>query len=307
MSAQRADEHRVGVLVPEHYKFLDVLDLYAGEAKDDVVSLVTRAQVPGEWVSFADRQRVKAARFRRRAVGDRPSLSQCSICGAHIRYAVVWSWRPDGAGEVGIITTGVDCAASMGSAQLSEVSAVAGALREFVAGMRRKARAAEEAVPAEAATRWAKIDQTRRDWLASDVEHRRVSGFLYKTVQDHVAKGCVGPSKCFYCSLGEDLVTRGTLSERQVAAVMRQVNGPIPAPYLFIPSGVSTVTGKIVSLKSGKMLVQCNGFRVWTLPPVELRSAPTGSEVRFTVDLEPSAKDDRFLIGRDAQEGVVLG
>jgi hypothetical protein len=135
MATQRVDEHRVGVLVPEHYVFLDVLDLYAGGGKDDVAALVTRASVPRAWVSFADRQKAKAAQYARRVVGDRPSLSQCSICGAHIRYAVVWSWRPDGAGEVGIITTGVDCAASMGAAKLSEVAARAGALREFVAGL----------------------------------------------------------------------------------------------------------------------------------------------------------------------------
>jgi hypothetical protein len=307
MATQRVDEHRVGVLVPEHYVFLDVLDLYAGGGKDDVAALVTRASVPRAWVSFADRQKAKAAQYARRVVGDRPSLSQCSICGAHIRYAVVWSWRPDGAGEVGIITTGVDCAASMGAAKLSEVAARAGALREFVAGMRKKARAAEEAVPAEAAERWTKIDQTRREWLAASPQNRRVSGFLYRTVQEHVTAGCVGPEKCFYCSLAEDLVTRGTLTERQVSAVMRVVSGPIPAPYLPIPSGVTVVMGKIMSLKAGKMLVQGNGFRVWTLPPVELRSAATGSEVRFVADLESSAKDERFLIGRDARDGEVVG
>lgn len=312
MRTQRVDEHRVGVLVPEHYKFLDVIDLYAGAEKDDVAALVSQSQVPARWVGFAQRQLYKVRKYQRHAIGDRPALSQCNICGAHIRYAVVWSYRPVTSDiEHGIITTGVDCAESMGSAQISEIAAQAGALKEFVAGMRRVAREAEVAAARDASTaaanRWSAVDRTRRAWLDASPRHRRASDFLYRTVQDHVAAGCVGPTGCFYCSVAEDIVTLGKLSDRQVTAVLKSYGNSTPAPVLPIPYGITTVTGKLVSAKSGRMLIQCNGYRVWTIPPEGLRNAQTGSEVRFTANLEPSTKDPKFLIAHDVRDGEVVG
>lgn len=306
--SSRSDVHRVGELVPANYKFVDILDLYAGTSKDDVAALVSDSVVPRRWTAFVERQQGKIKVYWRDAVGDRPSLSQCSICGAHIRYAVVWSYCPDGKFE-GCITTGTDCAESMGSAQISEVAEKAGALKEFVAGMRRSVRAdAERATAAaveEATERWSDVDRIRRAWINERPLHRRVSDYLYETVTRHVRAGCDGPSSCFYCSLAEDLVTRGRLTERQTASMSRQL--PLPYPRIAIPSGPGKrVIGRIVSQKSGRMLVKCDDFRVWMVPPVDFRRVATGSLIQFTADLTPSERDKTFVLAANVRDGEVL-
>jgi hypothetical protein len=307
-TATRTDVHREGVLVPSNYKFVDVLDLYAGTNKDDVASKVTNASVPSAWTAFVSKMAAKTNRYRKHAIGDRPSLAQCSICGAHIRYAVVWAYYLDGAFQ-GFITTGLDCAASMGSAQISDVAEEAGALKEFVAGMRRKAAEAEKAaqgVPAEAVSRWTAIAARRKAWILESYAHHCVAHFLYKVSTDHAEAGC---EECFHCSVARQLVEEGTLSERQVEAVLRSAaraesSGVYPAPKYTIPSGRTIVRGKVLSFKGAKMLVQCNGYRVWG---ASVPCAQVGSSVEFVADLEPSSRDATFLIAHDMHDAEVAG
>lgn len=307
-TATRTDVHREGVLVPSHYKFVDVLDLYAGTNKDDVVAKVTNASVPTQWTAFITKMAAKVNRYRKHAIGDRPSLAQCSICGAHIRYAVVWSYFPD-AQFRGFITTGLDCAESMGSAQISDVAEKAGALKEFVAGMRRKAADAEKAaqvVPAEAASRWSAIAAKRRAWILESDAHHRVAHFLYKVSTDHAEAGC---EECFCCSLARQLVEEGTLSPRQVEAALRSAAradtaGIYPAPKHTIPSGRTVVRGEVLSFKGSRMLTQCRGYRVWGS---SIPGAVVGSSVEFVADLEPSSRDASFLIAHDVHDYEVAG
>jgi hypothetical protein len=307
-TAARTDVHREGVLVPAHYKFVDVLDLYAGTNKDDVVAKVTNASVPSAWTAFVAKMQTKVNRYRKHAIGDRPSLAQCNICGAHIRYAVVWSYFPEGVFQ-GFITTGLDCAESMGSAQISDVAEKAGALKEFVAGMRRKAADAEKSaqgVPAEAASRWSAIAERRRAWIVESDAHHRVAHFLYKVSTDHAEAGC---EECFHCSVARQLVEEGTLSERQVEVVLRSAAradtaGVYPAPKHTIPSGRTIVRGKVLSFKGSKMLTQCTGYRVWS---AAAPSAEVGSSIEFVADLEPSLRDATFLIAHDMHDVEVAG
>lgn len=313
----RTDEHREGVLVPAHYKFVDVLDLYAGTSKDDVTSIVSTAKVPLRWAMHAQRQREKVRRYQSQAVGERCSLGQCNICGAHIRYAVVWAYSPVGDFQHsnGYITTGTDCAASVNAALESEIARRAGALKEFVAGMRRSAREAEKAAqaaspPSEAAVRWSAVDRVRQAWIQRSRDHYRVAHYLHAVSTSHAERGCSG--KCFHCDVTAQLVETGTLSDRQVAAIMRSVptwerTGNLPDPQILIPSGVTVVTGTLVSAKHGRMLIQCAGYRVWTVPPEGLRSVRTGTQVRFVAYLTASERDAKFLIASDVRDGEVVG
>jgi hypothetical protein len=312
----RTDEHREGVLVPANYRFCEVLDLYAGGPKDDVIALAKQAAVPPRWLRFVERQRARVAGYQARSVGERSRLSQCNICGAHIRYAVVWAYHPEPGGHfAGYITTGTDCASSVNAALESEIASQAGALREFVAGMRKQARKAaashtEPAVPAEAATRWSAVDRRRQAWVRASEANRRVAHFLHAVSGYHADMGCTG--KCFFCDVTADLVETGSLSERQVDAVLRSVpawetHGRIPEPQFEVPSGVTTITGTLTSAKNGHMLIKCKGYRVWTIPPEGLRAAQSGSQVRFTAHVEPSTKDPKFLIARDVRDGEVVG
>lgn len=309
-TATRTDVHREGVLVPADYRFVDVLDLYAGTNKDDVAAKVSAAEVPTAWTHFVTKMVSRVKRYRKHAIGDRPSLAQCNICGAHIRYAVVWSYFPEGVFE-GFITTGLDCAESMGSAQLSEVAEKAGALKEFVAGCRRAAKEAEAAaksVPSEAATRWAAIAEKRRLWIVASVEHRLVANYLHRLSTDHADAHC---DNCFFCDVTRQLVEEGFLSERQVGAVLKAEerharSGVDPAPKVAIPSGVATVSGEVASVKdrSGlKMLIKCPGYRVWAPVPAELRDeVRPGQSIQLTAELSPSATDSTFLFGSDLRD-----
>jgi hypothetical protein len=306
-TALRSDVHREGSLVPAHYRFEDILDLYAGTNKDDVVAKVSAASVPSRWAAFVARMRAKVRQYRRNTIGDRPSLAQCSICGAHIRYAVVWSYQPEGKFE-GYITTGTDCAESMGSAQASEIAEKAGALREFVAGMRRAAKEAEVAaqgVPAEAAARWSAIAEKRRAWITESTEHRLVANYLHRLSKDHAEAGC---DNCFYCSVTQQLVEEGWLSDKQVASVLKAEDryhrtALDPEPKITVPSGQTTVRGEVVSVKGQKMLTQARGYRVWG---AFINGSYPGASVQFVANVEPSLKDPTFLIAHDVREGEVL-
>lgn len=304
----RTDEHRVGELVPAHYRFLEVLDLYAGTAKDDVVAIQDLAGVPGPWISFVDKQKTLISRYQNLAVGDRPSLSQCNICGAHIRYAVVWSYRPNGV-SVGIITTGLDCASSVDAAKMSEIAEKHGALKEFVAGMRRAARDAEDrarAVPREAQNRCEDVDRRRRVWLAESEDHRIASNYLHAVVTRHVAELCAGPAECFYCSVAQDLVEKVSLSKGQVTAVLRGRRGVMPPAIVVLPeAGPADVTGTVRSLKPRgdhlMMLVQCDGYRVWSVVPISVHgSIQEGRIVKFHAVLKET-KDPKFFICSDLE------
>src|ERR671917_494577 len=101
----RTDGHRPGVIVPSHYRFLDVLDLH------DTSSSRTRAA------------------FQRASIGDRPDLSHCSICGSHLRYAVVWAYHPHGI-RTGIITTGTNCASLLDPSLSGMVASIVSELRQ---------------------------------------------------------------------------------------------------------------------------------------------------------------------------------
>jgi hypothetical protein len=107
--------------------------------------------------------------------------------------------------------------------------------------------------------------------------------------------------------VADDLVMFGSLSARQVSAVLRQGND-IPDPVLPVPVGETEVVGKIIGIRNGKILVQCRGYRVWVLMPPGLRSQHVivGTKVRFIADLEVSERDDRFLIGSHAQGGEII-
>jgi hypothetical protein len=181
--------------------------------------------------------------------------------------------------------------------------------------MRKQAREAaaahtEPPVPVEAASRWSAVDRRRQAWIAESNDHYRVAHFLHAVSGNHADLGCTG--KCFHCDVTAQLVETGSLSERQVEAVLRSVpsweaHGRFPEPAFEIPSGETTIIGTLASARNGHMLVKCKGYRVWTIPPEGLRSAQTGSQVRFTAHVEPSTKDPKFLIARDVRDGEVVG
>lgn len=323
MSADvRTDVHRVGSLVPAHYSFVEVLDLYAGSAKDDVVTLVSVARVPHGWTSFAQDQQRRIRGYGHRVIGDRPNLSQCSICGAHIRYAVVWEYRPSDR-CVGVITTGLDCAASMGSAQLSEINDQVGALKEFVAGMRRSARSAEaaavEAANRVAVSRYSAADARRALWLQESPDNRAASDFLRVVVTNHVTDA-VSECMCFCCDIAQSLVERGTLSSAQVEAVLMNArrsdqSGNLPAPRYSIPTGNVSVVGSVVSIKprghgtdgSQGVLVRAKGFRVWfVLPAMRALALSRDAKIRFQCKAAPSSSDVTFLIASEIGDIEIL-
>ena len=145
-SMSRQDAHRARVFVAADYSYLDSIDLYENSEE---LGLMAAGMGKDEWDALRrhlDEQRALKQQYRARAVGDNRSLGQCSVCGAHIRYAAIWEHIPTG----GIITTGEDCAANISEVQAGDLAAKMGALREWATRL----------------TEWGKLARVRAEFLA---------------------------------------------------------------------------------------------------------------------------------------------
>lgn len=309
-NTKRTDCHSPSQFVPEHYRYLDVLDLYAGTEKDDVSRLAVHTNIPGSWTAHVDETARKVASFREQAIGDRPAMNQCSICGHHIRYAVIWSFEPDGE-RVGLITSGLDCAENVDAANLSDLRDKVGALQEFVAGVRKSVRDAEQA-HAEMPVRTA-ADEEEDSWIAQDPSHAELAGFLNSHAQMHVDL----PEECVLCSFALQLAQKGRLSEKQVSWAMDLAARAEP---ILPPEGegievvgwvrsvkVHQTTGSMHALidvperRSGLRKVQAH--RVWL--PVK-KALPRSTQVRFVANLSASRQDPTFLVASNVSGQSIL-
>lgn len=292
-TTKRNDEHCPTNFVPEHYSFLEVLDLYAGTDKDDVAKLVVDTRVPREWALAAELVEHARKNYQALAIGERPSLAQCSICGHHIRYATVWEYRPEGSSQ-GIVTFGVDCAEKVGALGLTDLKDKVGAIVEFSRRMREMVRNAE-AAHREAAPPSVPVE---------------VADFLNDHARRHVD---MPTDDCILCSFAFQLEEKGRLSERQVEVARDRA---ARAEALDPPVGEGiTVVGRVRSCNREKRhalvdvgeqrvgLRRIAAHRVWL--PVSRPVAP-GTRVRFVAKLTASRDDPTFLIARDVSGQAIL-
>lgn len=310
-NTKRQDVHSPSNFIPEHYRALAVLDLYAGTERDDVSKLAISTQAPGSWQQHVEQTRSDVAVFQKVAIGDHPELHRCSICGARIRYAVIWSYEPKGE-SLGIITSGLDCAESVDAARASELRDKVGALKEFVSGVRRMVREAEQAhleMPVRSAA-----DQEEDVWIARDPSHADVAAFLDEHARAHVD---MPTDECILCSFAYQLAEKGHLTERQVTVARDRAERAQP---LLPPEGEGIeVIGTVRSVKahaSGSMhalvdvperrrgLRLVAAHRVWL--PVR-RNLPRGTRIRFVANLSASRNDPHFLIASDVSGQAVVG
>lgn len=308
-NTKRRDEHSPTNFVPENYRYVNVLDLYAGTEKDDVSALAVNTNAPTVWTRHVEQTREAAMSFENNLIGEHPRLSQCSICGHHIRYAVVWAYEPEGEFH-GFITSGLDCAENVDAARASELRDKVGALREFVAGMRRSVRDAEQA-HREAPTRSA-ADEEADTWIGMGRDHADIAAFL----NEHAVAHTDMPSDdCILCSFALQLEEKGRLSERQ-AQVARDIAER--AEPLLPPEGegievvgvvratrkvtLGRVTIDVPERRRGMRRVM--PYRVWL--PVR-RQLPPGTKVRFVATLHASRNDPKFMIATDVTGQAILG
>lgn len=288
-ATKRQDPHCPTNFVPEHYSFLEVIDLYAGTDRDDVRALAVHTSAPHAWERAATAAIHARANYQALAIGERPSLAQCSICGHHIRYATVWEYRPEGT-SLGIVTFGVDCAEKVGALNLTDLKDKVGAIQEFAARMRALVR------DAEAAHREAAPPAVPADVVA----------FL----EDHARRHADMPADCLLCSFAEQLEEKGRLSDRQVE-IARDRAAKAEALDPETGEGV-TVVGTIISVKptQGKNpLMALVGVDERRVGPRRFKAhrvyfpvskvLPRGTRVRFVADLTAASSDPTFLIGRN--------
>lgn len=143
-------------------------------------------------------------------------------------------------------------------------------------------------------------------WRAESDDNEAAWKFLSETVES----GNYGGG--FYFDLLHKLNRYGSLSEKQVAAVLRsrdrdaefaakrEAEKATASPVI---TGRVDITGEIVSLKwkdsdfggSMKMLVRDDrGFKVWGTQPASLGNAEKGDRVTFTASVETSRDDETF-------------
>lgn len=286
-ATKRQDPHCPTNFVPEHYSFLEVIDLYAGTDRDDVRALAVHTSAPHAWERAATAAIHARANYQALAIGERPSLAQCSICGHHIRYATVWEYRPEGT-SLGIVTFGVDCAEKVGALNLTDLKDKVGAIQEFAARMRALVR------DAEAAHREAAPPAVPADVVA----------FL----EDHARRHADMPADCPACSMAMQLAERGSLTPRQVSYA-QDIAARADAIDPEVGEGIEVVgTVRSVKPRGDKlfMLVDVEGrkvglrkvapHRVYLKVSKEVRP---GTKVRFVARLEASRNDPRFLIAHD--------
>lgn len=303
---KRSDPHSPSQFVPGHYRYVTVLDLYAGGSKDDVAALAVDTTVPWAWRNHVQETTRKIEAFKVRTIGDRPALSQCSICGHHIRYAVVWEYAPEGT-VLGLVTSGLDCAENVDAANVSELRDKVGALQQFVAGQRKAVRDAEQA-HREAPVRTAASEE-EDSWIAADPSHGEVAAFLDSHARMHEDM----PEDCPLCSMAMQLSERGRLSVKQVAYARDLASRSAALP----PEGdgievIGTVratrkehSGHVaVDVPEGRDgLRRVRPFRVWL--PVR-RPVPPGTTVRFVATLHASRSDASFLIASNVTGQAIL-
>jgi hypothetical protein len=290
----RTDEHSPKRFVPAHYRLLDVIDLRAGTDRDDVRALAEHTSAPHAWQEHATRSIHDRANYQELAIGERSSLAQCSICGHHIRYAVVWSYEPEGV-SLGIITSGLDCAESVEATNLTELREKVGALQEFAARMRKLVRDAE-AAHAEAHSQDVPAD---------------VQAFL----DDHARRHVDMPEDCPACSMAVQFAERGSLTPRQVSYA-QDIAARAGAVDPETGEGIEVV-GLVRSVKPRGsqlfMLVDVEGRRVGLrkIAPHRVylkvrKEVRPGTKVRFVARLEASHSDSRFLIAHDVTGQAVV-
>lgn len=145
-------------------------------------------------------------------------------------------------------------------------------------------------------------------WRAESADNETVFAFLTEQVE----AGNYGGG--FYFDLLHKLNRYGSLSEKQVAAVLRSRDRDAEfaakreaekATASPVVTGRVTITGEIVTLKwkdsdfggSMKMLVRDDrGFKVWGTMPMSLGdvNAEKGDRVTFTATVEQSRDDETF-------------
>lgn len=301
------------MFVPAHYAFVDALDLDEGGSDMEALAAALSDQASAEYRAYREAQRAKRRSYRDGQVGEHPTLGQCSVCGAHLRYAVVWAYQPGGEFQ-GYVTSGEDCAGNIDAAQASAIVDTVGALRDFVAVARKRL------------TEIHRVESARDEFLAASSANRTAVGFAHWFVAE-------GPDDFeFVSDVFTKYVQSGGLSDRQVAALNkirarhyeRETERAAEAslPVAPCPAGTVTITGEVLSVKAQfnrfspygetvlKMTVRDDrGFRVWGTVPrsletrsvwnaegrlVDVEGVDRGDRVSFVASVAPSDDDETF-------------
>lgn len=268
----RTDAHRPSVLQPGKYELSYSID--HGSPNEPMT-------VPDQRVAAMVRANLDDATGR--------GTRQCHVCGAHLRYAVAWTYVPTGR----YIVTGEECAATIELSQAERASHMVTQLKLAAKERRELAQAAVRVAEAEAA----------------DPEQAAAGRYLRATADLH------RPCGCFLCDVANRYARNGYLSVRQVAAVLSSVGrdrdrahaealAELAPPEVVAPiaEGWVTVEGEIVAIKSQpgyaynttdlKMLVKTTGnYKLWGTLPRALYDADKGSRVRFVAVVEAKETD----------------
>lgn len=178
-------------------------------------------------------------------------------------------------------------------------------------------------------------ERRRIEKVLKQIKHRRCKREKIKTFvkeNRHEVRLITRHSKHseFMRSLRSQLISRGELSEAQVDAVEKAAEYVVKRaeeqaardtePKSPAPEGRVVITGEIVHTKfqdhqygtTFKMLVKCDGFRVWSTVPVAIESEDgqfielKGRHVEFTATLEQSKDDETFAFAKRPTKASLL-
>jgi hypothetical protein len=293
----RTDLHRPSVLDPADYECVGDFDAHAEEGYEYLDP------------NYADRE----------YSGDHAYTGRCGHCGQSIRYGAIFYHAPTDT----LVSVGLRCASTLGLKSISEKEIRA---KGEAAARRKKveewaAESSDNAAALAYLTQVAEDDAADRDAMGAWNDLYDEIG--HKLDWDHKAIRAEMPPQPkpkrryneFIADVGHKLLRYGGLSEKQVAAVLknrdreaefaakREAEAAKLADAPALAEGRYEIEGDVVSVKSGendygfwmKMLVKMDdGNKVYGTVPSALGSPEKGERVQFTAKVDRSPDDEHF-------------
>lgn len=215
---------------------------------------------------------------------------QCDCCGARFAHGAAYLHVPTNK----VIHVGHDCASNLFSFEDRNAAVRS---RAIAVAKERK-----------------KLTDTKAKFLADSPENSEAIDYLTERVES-------GPFSSFYSDVLAKFHKWGSLSEKQVAAVLkgkvRDAEKAAEPPEITAPviEGRITVTGTVLTTKwqasdFGEQLKQLvrddRGFKVWGTVPSVLYGVKRGDRVQFAAAVEKSKDDETFGYYKRPTKAIIL-
>lgn len=228
--------------------------------------------------------------------------SSCDFCGTAIRYEY-WILSADNRKS----KVGCDCIFKLNQSDKLTSDAKRAkrdhdrAVREArKQAKREERRAARKAQAAEAAEAYVKDNPEFAGLLTGEFDGNAILKDMARNLREW---GSLTPNQeAFARNLIEEMKANGGMTERE------REEAEYEAAKKPAPEGRVEVEGKVVHFKTVqgfgynqttlKMLVICDGFKVWCTAPTGGDDFSKGDRIRFTVTLTRSDKDEDFAFGK---------